>query len=75
MTDCQIEHPQHYNGDTIYECVKVIKAWSTPEEYEGFLKGNILKYICRYEKKNNPIYDLQKAKYYLDLLIQEYDQI
>lgn len=35
----------------------------------GFIEGNIIKYICRYEKKNG-IQDLKKARHYLDLLIE-----
>lgn len=35
----------------------------------GFIVGNIIKYICRYKDKNG-IEDLQKAKHYIDILIQ-----
>jgi hypothetical protein len=34
-----------------------------------FLEGNIIKYVCRYKLKNG-IEDLQKAKHYLDCLIE-----
>lgn len=39
----------------------------TDEEYRGFLIGNIVKYISRYSMKNG-IEDIEKAKYYLNLL-------
>ena len=39
----------------------------------SFIQGNVIKYICRYKSKNG-IQDLEKAKHYIDLLIQfEYD--
>lgn len=38
-----------------------------------FCEGNIIKYICRYKKKNGKE-DLLKAKDYLEHLIKEYDR-
>ena len=35
----------------------------------SFIQGNIIKYVCRYKAKNG-IEDLQKAKHYIDLLIE-----
>ena len=34
----------------------------------GFCVGNVIKYVCRYKSKNG-IEDLQKAKHYLEILI------
>lgn len=36
----------------------------------GYLAGNIIKYVSRYKKKNG-IEDLEKAKHYLEKLIEE----
>lgn len=36
----------------------------------SFCQGNVIKYICRYKNKNG-IQDLQKAKQYIDFLIEE----
>lgn len=33
-----------------------------------FLQGNVIKYICRYKNKNG-IVDLEKAKHYIEMLI------
>ena len=41
-----------------------------PEAYAGYLKGNIMKYLWRYEKKAKPIEDLKKAQWYLARLIE-----
>lgn len=41
----------------------------TDDQYEGFLIGNIYKYIKRYKEKGG-ITDLEKARVYLDTLIK-----
>ncbi len=43
----------------------------TEEEFMGYLKGNMLKYIMRYKHKNKPKEDLQKAEWYLKKLIEK----
>lgn len=60
----QVNHPNHYGGETnIYEVIKVIDAWDL-----GFSLGNTVKYISRAGKKdpNKELEDLRKAKWYLD---------
>lgn len=41
----------------------------SPEEYKGFLRGNIYKYVKRYEDKNG-VEDLRKAIVYIEKLIE-----
>lgn len=36
----------------------------------GYLAGNVIKYTCRYKKKNGR-QDLEKAIHYLQMLIEE----
>ena len=60
-------NPSHYTSGKI-ECIDAIESSMTPEAFKGFLKGNIQKYIFRYEKKNG-IEDLKKAHWYLQKLI------
>lgn len=38
-------------------------------EFEGYCKGNILKYLWRYRYKGKPLEDLKKAQWYLQRLI------
>ena len=66
----QVNNPSHYTSGSI-ECIDAIKASMTDEAFKGFLKGNVQKYLFRYEKKNNPLEDLKKAQWYLTRLIQE----
>lgn len=39
----------------------------------NFLEGNIIKYTCRYKSKGG-IEDLQKAKHYIEMLIELEDK-
>jgi Protein of unknwon function (DUF3310) len=65
MSDA-INHPAHYGGDTTYEAIKVIEAWSL-----GFHLGNVLKYIRRADEKGTHLTNLKKARWYLDRRIQQ----
>ena len=47
------------------EDIDVIKASLTPEEFDGYLKGNQLKYLLRHNSKNGEE-DLCKAKVYME---------
>jgi len=64
-----VAQPDHYNKGAI-EAIEAIKASMHPQEYKGYLKGNCLKYLWRYEYKNG-IEDLRKARVYLEWLIKE----
>ena len=68
-----VNHPLHYGGDTPYECIKVLKAWLSPDEYRGFCRGNFIKYVCRLGKKDDSVQELKKARFYLDKLIESYE--
>ena len=61
--------PDHYKGAV--ECIDAIRASMTQESFRGYLKGNIIKYSWRYEKKGL-IEDLRKAQVYLNWLIDDY---
>ena len=39
----------------------------------GFAEGNVVKYVSRYKKKGG-LQDLRKARHYIDLLIQNYEE-
>ena len=64
-----VGQPDHYNKGAI-EAIEAIKASMHPQEYKGYLKGNCLKYLWRYEYKNG-VEDLRKARVYLEWLIKE----
>lgn len=64
-----VNSPKHY-ADTCggIECIEAIEASMSMEEFKGFLKGNVQKYVWRYAQKNGTE-DLKKAKWYLERLI------
>jgi len=63
--------PSHYTNSTI-ECINALQAFLTPEEFKGFLRGNIVKYLWRANLKNSPSEDSQKAQWYLNKLVEVY---
>jgi hypothetical protein len=46
-----------------------MQAWMSPEEFRGFLWGNVIKYGARWQKKGG-VEDLKKQRHYLDKLIE-----
>ena len=65
-----VNRPQHYAQGGV-ECIEAIKASMTVEAFHGYIKGNVMKYLWRYEKKVNPVEDLKKAMWYLTRLCEE----
>ena len=66
LTGDSVHAPKHYQGE---ECILAMEAMLTQDEFRGFLRGNIFKYMWRYKDKNG-IEDLRKANWYLDRLIK-----
>lgn len=62
----KVNHPSHYNT-TGKETIEIMKEISTHEEFVGFLKNNVVKYVHRYRNKNGKE-DLDKAIWYLRYL-------
>lgn len=66
--DVQEGEGDHYNRWSIQPITFI------HENGLGFIRGNVIKYIMRYDEKNGRE-DLEKVKHYIDLLIElEYDQ-
>jgi hypothetical protein len=66
-----VNHPDHYRQGEI-ECIDAIQAALTPDEFRGYCKGNILKYVWR-ERHKGSLESLKKARWYLDRLIGTMD--
>jgi hypothetical protein len=64
-----INSADHYTTGGMHPW-EYMKLKMTPEQFEGFLVGNVLKYVSRYPKKNG-LEDLKKAAWYLNKLIEE----
>jgi hypothetical protein len=65
-----VNHPEHYKVGGI-ETIDFIKAKLTPEEFRGYLKGNVLKYASRAGHKNNAVEDAGKLAWYANRLSKE----
>jgi hypothetical protein len=61
-----VNHPSHYNRGK-YEVIDVIEDW-----HLGFNLGNAIKYIGRCGHKDDPVQELEKAKWYIQ---REIDRI
>lgn len=68
MSD-MIMHPEHYQGEFGMEVIDVIENFTAGlTGIEATDTGNIIKYACRWKKKNG-VEDLEKIKWYCDHLI------
>lgn len=69
--DDMVSHPPHYQSESGLEVIDVIKAFT--EGLTGIVAtdaGNIIKYACRWHKKNG-VQDLEKILWYTQHLINE----
>jgi hypothetical protein len=62
-----VNHPPHYKVGGI-EVIDFIKAKLTPEEFRGYLKGNVLKYTSRAGHKDDVTQDIGKLVWYANKL-------
>lgn len=57
-----VNKPAHYQLAPGVEVIHIT-------EHLGFLAGNVVKYVCRADKKGEHLQDLYKARWYLDRMI------
>ena len=72
-----VNHPSHYLcGNSLYEVINVLQAWMTPEQLDGFCRGNVIKYVSRAGKKmgESKLYDLRKAQWYLNYMVTKEEE-
>ena len=62
-----VNNPEHYNKLDV-EAIDLIEMSMTRNEFLGYLKGNVLKYIIRYKHKGKAAEDLGKCLWYLTRL-------
>ena len=59
--------PAHYTAGGI-ETIDFIRAKLTPDEFRGFCKGSIIKYLSRASLKGSEDEDYRKASFYSRML-------
>ena len=69
-----VNKPPHYLKGSV-ECISAIESALSQEEYRGYLKAAALKYIWRESHKDSNIQDCQKAVWYLNRLIEHYNNL
>ena len=73
--DTMVSHPPHYISETGLEAIDVIEAFTFDlKGIEAVDTGNALKYICRWKHKGG-VQDLEKARWYIDHLIDHVNKI
>ena len=68
LDNSKIESPNHYCLPSGKQLIELLQSdLLTRKEFIGFCKGNVFKYVARYQTKNHKE-DLEKAKQYLNFL-------
>lgn len=66
----KVNHPEHYQSIKGIECIDVMEAFTEGlEGIEAVDTAQVIKYICRWKKKNG-LEDLEKAEFYLCHLME-----
>lgn len=68
--------PPGFDGNKHYTSRRIqpwdaMEEWLTPEQFNGFLLGNAIKYLGRCNHKGSWTADLNKAKHYIEKLLEE----
>jgi hypothetical protein len=67
LPEDKVNNPSHYTQGGI-ETIDYLKAKLSKEEFIGFCKGNVFKYLSREALKNGKE-DMKKAQWYLNKMI------
>lgn len=59
--------PSHYRGRV--QAWDAMEDWMPPHQFVGFLRGNVIKYLCRLDRKGQPLPDAKKALHYMEKLV------
>ena len=64
-----VNNPPHYNMGEI-ECIDYIKQVLGLDGFIAYCHGNMIKYQHRYRYKHKPVEDMDKARWYLEKMIE-----
>ena len=66
-----VNHPNHYKseGEGTIECIDAIQSALSAEEFQGFCKGNAIKYTWRANRKQDARTNLEKCRWYINKLL------
>ena len=63
-----VNNPRHYTSGKI-ECLDAIEAMSGFEDFCGYLRASIVKYLWRAKSKGKVLEDVRKAQFYMNKLV------
>ena len=66
--------PEYYSQNGLSPLNAMKQGLISHEEYLGFIKGNIIKYVIRAGKKDDPLNDIDKAMDYLKHLKKGFEK-
>ena len=66
----EITKPKHYTQGTV-ECLDALDSMFEESSRIDFYRSQIVKYIWRLRDKGAPLKDVQKARFYIDRLIEK----
>ena len=73
LDDTMVNHPLYYTAGKV-ECIDALEAATTGlHGIEAVCTANAIKYLWRHQRKNG-VQDLKKAIFYIERLIQHYEQ-
>lgn len=73
--DKMVSHPDHYQSETGLEAIEAIEAATFDlKGIEAVDTAQVLKYMWRWKRKNGT-QDLEKAKWYLEHLIDHVEKL
>ena len=67
MTNAVQVGGNHYTSKSVQPW-EAMESWMSEEAFKGYIWGNVIKYMARWEDKGG-VEDLKKARHYLDKLI------
>jgi len=67
-------HPAHYADVDGVPSIKFFEASSTVEQWRGYCKNTAMKYLYRLNGKEDPQTNAKKCKYFIDKLVESYDE-
>ena len=67
-----MEEKSYYVVNGLSPLTSMKNGLVSKEEYRGFLIGSALKYLIRFQYKEDPVNDLLKCRDYIDMLIEEF---
>lgn len=66
--NCRKDPKSRYYDQGGFEVLDIIKAKLTPEQFKGYLLGNLIKYSCRANWKGDFMRDIEKMGFYANYM-------